>query len=510
MLAMTTTKSLRYLLFCLLVLMAACVPQEPIRVYVTPTPAETAIPATPVPTVEVTNEIANVPTIPATATAVEGTLAPTVTFLGSIIGPEYTLPPTSTPEPSHTPLPPTEGPTQAATISPSSAPTNTLPAAPQNALPNLNPAMMGIQLDPTLNQTDWNKAIEDIQRLGVKWLKVQVAWKMLQPNGPGDVTEDFRRLETYLETAYNNGGGLDILVSIAKAPDWARDTNDQDGPPKDPQMLVNFINLMLQEFGQAIDAIEIWNEPNLIREWSGQALTGQSYMTLFVPAYNAINAYSEKMKADPQTPRSTPITVITAGLAPADGEGAANDRTYLQQMYAAGLANYPDAAVGIHPYSWWNSPDDTCCDRDKTRGYDDKPQFFFSNTINDYRNIMTQSGDPNAKLWTTEFGWATWDGLPAPPPQDWMGWVNECQQGNDIVRAFQIGQTLDYMGPMMLWNLNFAMLSGMVDNRDERAGYSLLVPLDPRERAAYWMLYDAIRPEIPSLPSYSRCPGIGS
>jgi hypothetical protein len=329
---------------------------------------------------------------------------------------------------------------------------------------------------------------------------------MLQPNGPNDVTEDFRRLEIYLETAYNSG--LDILISVAKAPDWARANHDQDGPPDDPQTLSNFITLMLNEFGTSLDAIEIWNEPNLVREWSGQSLDGASYMKLFKPSYDAINAYSQKMMTDPKTPISKPLAIITAGLAPSKGDGAEDDRAYLQQMYDNGLGKYADAYVGIHPYSWWNSPDSTCCDYDKTRGWDDQPQLFFSNNISDYRNIMVKNGQANAKMWATEFGWASWDGLPGAPPQEWMGWVNECQQGNYIVRAFQLGQQMDYMGPMMLWNLNFAMLSGMVPNRDERAAYSLLVPLDPRERAAYWMLYDGIRANV-QLPSYSRCPGAG-
>jgi hypothetical protein len=72
-----------------------------------------------------------------------------------------------------------------------------------------------------------------------------------------------------------------------------------------------------------------------------------------------------------------------------------------------------------------------------------------------------------------------------------------------------MSQERDFIGPFMLWNLNFAILSGMVESRDERAAYSLIVPLEPRERAAYWMLFDAIRPEIPQLDSYSRCPGAG-
>ena len=363
--------------------------------------------------------------------------------------------------------------------------------------------MMGIQLDPTLNQTDWNNAIGDIHNLGVKWLKVQVSWKQLQPNAAGEIGEDFRRLEIYLETAFNSG--LDILISIAKAPNWARSNQNEDGPPDDPQALVDFLNVFLREVGPSIDAVEIWNEPNLSREWQGQPLSGQSYMKYFVPAYNAAKQYALSMQTDPQAPRNFPLYVISAGLAPTQGDGAADDRIYLQQMYASGLNNYPDAYVGVHPYGWANPPDSSCCGE---RGWDDNRRFFFKDTLDDYRKIMTTSGDDNQKMWITEFGYATWAGFPGAPPDTWMGWVDECQQGNDIIRAFQIGQSLDYMGPMILWNLNFAVLSGLVENRDERAAYSLITPLNPRERAGYWMIYDAIRPDK-QLPSYSRCPGPG-
>lgn len=493
------------LLACLLCFLAACLPEEPILIYVTPTPAE----LTEVPTLQPVTEIANLATPIPSDFPVPGTPAPTNTILGSVIAADYTLPPTSTPRPSETPLPSTATFAETATLLPVAPSATTAPAVPFIQLPNLDAARMGIQLDPTLKQDDWNQAVADIQRLGVKWLKVQVAWKMLQPNNPGEVSEDFRRLETYLETAHNNGAGLNILLSIAKAPNWARDTADQDGPPKNPQMLVDFVNLVLQEFGQAVDAIEVWNEPNLIREWSGQPLTGQSYMSLFVPVYNAINVYSARMKTDPLTPRATPITVITAGLAPSNAPGATDDRLYLQQMYDGGLAGYGDLGVGVHPYGWGNPPDALCCQSDSTRGWDDQPQFFFMNTLQDYRGIMLQNNHGQAKLWPTEFGWASWAGFPGDPPEPWVGYTDECQQGTYTVRAFQIGQGLDYIGPMMLWNLNWALLAGMVENRDERAAYSVIVPLDPRERAAYWMLYDAIRPEIPSLPSYSRCPGAG-
>jgi hypothetical protein len=502
-------------LFLLFLLLVACQPQPPILVYVTPTHDEVASASTSVPTIETTVEataeaVQVTPSQPPTTAPTDTVppqptqpLGPTTTFEGAVVAPGYTLPPTSTPRPTVThPPPPT--PVPGATQTTVEQPTNPPPVAPQGQLPNLDPNMMGIQLDPTLNQTDWNNAIGDIHNLGVKWLKVQVSWKQLQPNAAGEIGEDFRRLEIYLETAFNSG--LDILISIAKAPNWARSNQSEDGPPDDPQALVDFLNVFLREVGPSIDAVEIWNEPNLSREWQGQPLNGQSYMKYFVPAYNAAKQYATSMQTDPQEPRNFPLYIITAGLAPTQGDGAADDRAYLQQMYDAGLSQYPDAYIGVHPYSWANPPDASCCSPGEP-GFDDNPRFFFKNNIEDYRNIMVKNGDSAGKMWATEFGYATWEGFPGAPPDVWMGWVNECQQGNYIIQAFQIAQSTDYMGPMILWNLNFAMLAGLVENRDERAAYSLLTPLNPRERAAYWMIYDAVRPNNQPLTSYSRCPG---
>lgn len=503
-----------FVVLALLVFMSSCNSQAPIVVYVTPTPDEAAaLVVTDVPTLQAPTSTPEVPTATLDTSPATSTPLPEVTIeaprqntpVGSVIGGDYILPPTSTPRPTATPLPPTEGPSPepSATSSepPTAEPTQAQPIA--GALPNLDSARLGIQLDPTLSQDDWNRALDDIQRLGVKWLKVQVSWKQLQPNAAGEISEDFRRLEIYLETAYNKG--LDILISVAKAPSWARTNQTEDGPPDDPQALVNFINLMLQEFGTSLDAVEVWNEPNLVREWQGQPLNGQSYMQYFVPAYSAITSYAQSMVNDPKTPRTTPLYVITAGLAPTGNtDGSRDDRTFLQEMYSAGLGQYRDIFIGLHPYGWGNPPDATCCDASDTRGWDDNPHFFFLNNVNDMRDIMIQNGHSEQRMFVTEFGYATWDGFAGDPPQQWMSYTNECQQGVYTIRALEIAQSFDFMGPVILWNLNVAN-AATVANRDEMAAYSMIIPRDARERAVYWMVYDAVRPNE-QLTSYAVCP----
>ncbi len=506
--------------FCAFLLLSvftvSCSPQPPIVIYVTPThDVQIASLSTTVPTLPPPTSTPVPPTITPTLTVTpppNGSLSPTNTPLGALIGGDYTLPPTSTPEPTSTQLPPTTPPTlEASQVPPTIAPTIPPTSGPQPTVPNLDAARMGIQLDPNLDQNDWNKALDSITNLGVKWLKVQISWKQLQPNNASETSEDFRRLEIYLETAYNKG--LDILISVAKAPAWARSNQTEDGPPDDPNALANFINLMTQEFGTSLDAIEVWNEPNLSREWQGQPLNGAAYMKLLMPSYNAINAYSEAMKTDPKNPRAVPLMIITAGLAPTSDNaeiGSRDDRSYLQEMYNAGLGNLPDIYVGIHPYGWGNPPDSTCCQMSTDRGWDDNPHFFFLDNINAFRDIMVKNGHTNSKMFATEFGYATWDRFPGDPPQQWMAYNDRMAQGTYLVRAFQMAQSMDFMGPVILWNLNVANKI-TISNRDEMAAYSITFPGDQcnlnldspnrTERPAYWMIYDAVRPDV-QLPSY--------
>ena len=437
-------RGMRRLYSLLLILaVASCVPQTPVLVYVTPTPAQAL--AQP----EASATTVPVPTYP----------SPTPTL-------------TPTPAPTQTPAGPTPTP-----------------------LPALSPADMGVQLHTLLSQDDFGEVVRLTEQLGLGWVKVQIDWKLLQPGGPADTGEDFRRQELYLEDLKRRGHR--VLVSVARAPDWARSTREAAGPPDDPQTLASFLSLMLEEFGKVIDAVEVWNEPNLLREWTGRPINGGEYMRYFRAARDAINHYSWRMQSDVDEPRHTPVIVLTAGLAPTGNSAASvDDRQFLRQMYSAGLASLEAVQVGAHPFGWGNAPDARCCNPVANRGWDDASQFFFLDTLISYREIMLAYGDADARIWVTEFGWPTWDGLPGGPPEAFVGYNDKWTQAAYTLRAFQIGEQLDYIGPMFLWNMNFGWLSPLVSNRDERVAYSLLVPLQPQERPLYWMIYDAVRPGL--------------
>lgn len=515
----TTYTQLITLTFSIIVLLVGCSNQTPVPIFITPTLMATETPQavaqavetdTDIPPTEPTEEdipptIENIqiptvggnqlPTLPPSPTAqptsdalpsatnvpVEATrtLPPTIEangteFIGAIIGEGYTLPPTSTPRPTLAPtLTPTfVAPTQSADAVTTALPVDTI---------GLDRSQMGVQLYYNFGVSGWDRTLANVSEIRVDWIKMQVAWNWLQPDRPGQFDQNFRLFQLHVQEADKRG--FKVMLSIAKAPDWARNIDrNEDGPPDDVNQLVEFINFLLQQVGPNIDAIEVWNEPNLKREWTGgQPMSGAAYMDLFRPAYNAIRAYSPNM------------TIITAGLAPTGTTPnvSVNDRVYLQQMYNAGLAQYQDVVVGIHPYSWGNPPDFVCCNNIENQGWDDRPQFFFQNNIQDYRQTLVANGH-NVPMWATEFGWATWQDYPSEMPDIWMSYNTPTDQMNYTLRAFEIAQSLDYLGVMVLWNMNFANET-IINQRSELAGYSLLYPQfdgtdNRRQRPLYWAL----------------------
>jgi hypothetical protein len=303
-----------------------------------------------------------------------------------------------------------------------------------------------------------SNAVNGITPLDMGWVKLQVSWRALQPDRP-EITSQMLDMQAHINLLKSEG--YKVLVSIVKAPAWARETGIEDGPPLDLNKFNTFIDSVLQLSGTQIDAIEIWNEPNLLREWNTEqyAFAGSGYMRLFDSAYNAIRAYSDD------------IVIVTAGLAPTgDSSVSVQDRKYLRQMYNAGLTQYDNIAIGVHPFGWANSPNSICC---TDTSWADHPQFYFLNTIATYKAI-TDSYRHDVDLWVTEFGWTTWNDLPYDPPEPWMKYLTTSQQVDYTIRAFEIGAALDYVGPMFLWNFNFAN-EFTLNNRDEMAGYSLVI-----------------------------------
>ena len=404
------------------------------------------------------------------------------TALEAVATAEFIVPsPTPSPTPTNTPTL-TPVPTAAASTSSGSSSGSDATTAPvATAVPSYgstgNYFGYGIQAD-LITDTNYDRTLGAVSDIGFNWVKQQVEWFRYNPS-PG--VYDWGALDAIVDQA--NARGINILFSVVKAPSWARPAGDTDqGPPSDPATYATFMRELAARYAGRVQAYEIWNEQNLYYEWGGlgNKLNAANYVELLKAAYSAVKSVDSS------------AVVISGALTPTgvnDGNIAIDDRAYLEQMYQAGLRYYCDA-VGAHPSGYNNPPDadwQTYSDP-STSACKGHPSWFFRGTMESYRNIMVAYGDSSKRVWVTEFGWATVDGLGVSPATgyEYASDNTEAEQAAFIVQAYQLGKSWGWVGPMFLWNLNFAPVAG---NADEKAAFGI-VRGDWSARAAYSALRD--------------------
>ena len=153
---------------------------------------------------------------------------------------------------------------------------------------------------------------------------------------------------------------------------------------------------MATRYAGRVDAYEIWNEPNLAREWGGRTPNAAEYVNLLKVGYNAVKS------ADPGA------IVITAGLSPTGTQPpeAMPDDTYLREMYLAGAKGYYDM-IGMHAPGYHAapqiSPDEAAADKANYGG----ERFFCFRRVEDLRAIMVEFGDAATQVAILEFGWTS-------------------------------------------------------------------------------------------------------
>lgn len=289
---------------------------------------------------------------------------------------------------------------------------------------------------------DVNALVDLVETLDVDWVKVRVDWRMLEPE-EGEITlNELTNIVTVLDNAEVN-----ILLSVTNAPAWARTSSDENGPPDNLATFTNFMSVLANEYAGVVDAYQIWDEPNLRRNWNcNRQLCDTDYLEMLRVAYTAVKAADSSAQ------------VITAGLAPTgfnDRVNAINDVVYLQTLFANGVAEISDG-IGAHPGGWANPPDATCCDQPEgVDSHYESSKFYFLENLREYRNIMVNYGDADTPIWITKFGWGTSEDTSTPNEINaFVTYTSLAEQAIYVPRAFEIGQELGYVGPMILDNLN--------------------------------------------------------
>lgn len=312
-----------------------------------------------------------------------------------------------------------------------------------------------------------------LSSLGLHWVKHEVRWRDFESE-QGVI--DFETLDSIITAL--EAQNVNILLTVTTAPAWARSLQEENGPPDNFARYGEFVRALAARYEGRVDAYEIWDEPNLRSRWKSQVHTigAQSYLELLRHGYDAVKS------SDPAA------LVISAGLAPTGYNDAYNaelgnleinavdDRVFLNELYAAGLADYSDG-IGIHPIGWANPPDALCCTpaEDVATHYE-VPYFYFLETLNHYHNVMLANNDGEKALWVTKFGWGTSEDLggQADPMNIFVSYTSLEEQSAYAPRAFEIGAELGFVGPMFLYNLNGCQAMDVYGA--EGCYYSLLGP----------------------------------
>ena len=305
---------------------------------------------------------------------------------------------------------------------------------------------------------------------GFTWQKTLFQWKMIE--GKGKNQFDWTEADRVVQASAS--AGVKIIARLDFQPEWARKDGARNGPPDNYQDYWDFVSAFVNRYRTGspyghVDAIEVWNEVNIAKEWGEQPIGPQQaadYVRLLSGAYTAAHA------ADPN------VVVITAGLSPTGVTNAqsADDVQYLQWLFDAGLKgglNYD--VLGAH-----GNTQAPCveCDFNSLPAFG-HPSFYFRR-VEQLRDIQVASGDADRQIWLLEFGWTS---DPIHPAYAWFA-ISEDEKAHNVLKAFQYARQnwTPWIGVMTLWT-----------EAD---------PTWPREREEYW--WAITNPDGTARPAYTN------
>ncbi len=267
----------------------------------------------------------------------------------------------------------------------------------------------------------WNETMRTIDLDNVRLMKFndikqRFSWLNMEP-APGQW--DWSKADGVVdEVEYR---GFKLVARLDGPPDWAVKSlpaHDPSAVPVDLAAWGEFCGTLAARYKGRIAAYQVWNEPNLRREWLDNPPNAAGYVALLQACAVAIRA------ADPDA------VIISAGLAPTGTQlpEAIPDMDYLYQMYAAGASPWFDV-LGLNAPGY-GAPPELSPDEAEQQ---DRQRWMCFRHVEDMRGIMVAEGDAAKQVALLEVGWTT-DTI--HPDYAWHA-VTEQQQADYLVGAYQ-------------------------------------------------------------------------
>lgn len=259
----------------------------------------------------------------------------------------------------------------------------------------------------------WREEVADrdlklMQEAGFNWVKQAFAWETIEAPSKGQFDWSIADRVVRQVNAYN----LKLLARLSSDPDlenfWA------GHPPQNGANFADFAFELARRYSCSPDAIgciqafQIWNEPNLAREWGNNPPNPAQYAQFLQQAYAAIK------RGNPNA------IVISAGMAPTgtNSNVAMPDDVFYDQMYGAmGSSEGYFDMLGVHGAGFAAPPELDPAQAAANQQYGGF-RFFAFRHVEDIRAIMERYGDSNKRIVLLEFGW-TYD--PVNDSYKWHG-----------------------------------------------------------------------------------------
>ena len=221
--------------------------------------------------------------------------------------------------------------------------------------------------------------MQDLRSLNVGRVRFDIDWDAIQNRDAN--TYDWSGYDPVVKAAVAQG--LEVDAVITHTPKWARAADcvnvSSRCRPIDPVAYAHFCGEAAKRYAPlGVHDWEIWNEPNLSALWL-PAVDPAAYVEFLKQASAAIRAN------DPQS------LVLLGGLTHTfTSNGNNSPADFLRVIYEHGGGNAFDA-VAIHPYTYPFVPQYT----GEPTGWKD---------LTDVHNLLIAEGQPDKKIWITEFG----------------------------------------------------------------------------------------------------------
>ncbi len=284
-------------------------------------------------------------------------------------------------------------------------------------------------------------AIDALRSAGMTWVKWQI------PFIPGeDLTVARHRIHVTHEA------GFKVLLSVTG--------HVHDLTVGGDDYLNAYAAFLGEVAALGADAIEVWNEMNIDREWTQGQIHPNNYAKMLRPAYTAIKA------ANPDT------LVITGALSPTGAEsvfGPAkvwNDDRYYLGMASANIADYADC-IGVHYNEGVLPPSQLGGD---PREYDYPTRYF----ISQMDRVAFPFRNENIPMCITELGYLSPEDYGRLPDGfAWAANTSVAEQAAWLSQAIVIASNYSDMpvNLLIVWNIDFEQY-----NPDPQAGYAIIRP----------------------------------